>query len=223
MVFSRRRRRVFPMRHRLNSSTTERSIDRAVPASMRTAPSTSLAFMSFIFTAAISRTVRLRPDRRVAPLPAVAVPFSIFASFLHQEVAVRRRLGDEGEVSESPIRRDHHRHRYPRFHIGGYCVEFLHESHDVQAMLAEHNGPDSGATGWPSPAGICSSDVATTIFFAIIPRPLAARDRGACDPAPDPPHLRAAARAVLRRSPRVPPEEPGYSEGALRCPGGYRN
>ena len=39
-------------------STTVRPIERAEPASMRTAPSTSLAFMSFIFCSAISRQLR---------------------------------------------------------------------------------------------------------------------------------------------------------------------
>ena len=51
---------------------------------MRTAPSTSLAFMSFILIAAISRSWVMVTWPIGAPLPGVVVPLSIPAAFLRK-------------------------------------------------------------------------------------------------------------------------------------------
>jgi len=56
----------------------------ALPASMRTAPSTSLAFMSFIFSAAMSRSCAIVTLPLGAPLPGVVVPFWMPAAFFRK-------------------------------------------------------------------------------------------------------------------------------------------
>ena len=62
-------------------STTARPMERAEPASIRTAASRSVVFMSCIFCVAISRSCAVVTRPIGAPLPGAVVPFSMPAAF----------------------------------------------------------------------------------------------------------------------------------------------
>ena len=118
---------------------------RAVPAMIFMAASTSLAFRSFIFSSAISRTLALghRGD-----LVAVGLAGALFdAGGLAQKHRGRRRLGDEGEGAVF-IDRDLHRDDRVAFLLG-LGVEGLAEIHDVDAVLAQRGADRRGGVSLP--------------------------------------------------------------------------
>ena len=162
---------------------------------MRTAPSTSLAFMSFIFSSAISRSCAMvtLPDRGALADGLAAL---VDLGRLLQEVAVGRGLGDEGEAAVGEGG-DHHRDRHARLHVLRDRVEFLDEVHDVQAALAQRRADRRRRVGLAG--GDLQLDVADDLLRH--PRSFRCpRDRGASD-APVPGTGRRVSRVPYEAAP----------------------
>ncbi len=108
---------------------------RADPASMRTAPSMSLAFMSFILVSAISRSCVVVTRPTAAPLPGVVVPFgcrppSSGSSVLGGVLVMKVKVRSPNAVITTGV-------GVPGSMPCVAALNSLHELHDVEAALAQ--------------------------------------------------------------------------------------